>query len=147
MMGNTKMNESHAIETRLIKSTSKRQITIPKSFFDILSLENDVTFIAHLHNDGIFLKPQIKSQDSIWDEDRKEIIRQVVSEKLTGEELVEELNFRLKKYDEFLTRKIEEFDSDIQNTEKGLDDTVGVDNFNGLEVFFDTKVEPSPKKS
>lgn len=140
------IKESPAVETRLIKCTSKRQITIPKSYFDILSLEHGVTFVAQLFDDGIFLSPYIKSEDSIWDEDRKEIIRGVVKEGFTEEEMVEEINFRIKKYDEFLLRKIEEFDSDIMEDEKSLGDTLGVTNFNGLDIFFDSEIETPAKE-
>jgi|GEM_PF-1219078 len=135
------VKQSPAVETRLVKSTSKRQITIPKSFFDRLSLRHGVTFTAQLFDNGIFLSPYIISQDTIWDEDRKEIIRGVIKEGLTEEEMVEEINFRIKKYDEFLLRKIEEFEADILEDEKGLGDTLGVTNFNGLDIFFNSEVK------
>jgi len=145
-MTKSRVKESSVVETRLIKSTSKRQVTIPKSFFNILSLEQGVTFVAQLFDEGIFLVPQIRSEQSIWDEDRKAIIRQVMREKLNGEELVEELNFRLKKYDEFLVKKIEGFEAEILEEEKDLDDTLGVVNFNGLEILFNPEIEASSKE-
>jgi len=67
---NIMLNERATKETRLIKSTSKRQITIPKSFFEILAIEDGVTFVAQVNENGIFLKPQSIMKQSIRDQDR-----------------------------------------------------------------------------
>lgn len=134
---NNMFNGQEAKETRLIKSTSKRQITIPKSFFELLALEDGVTFAAQLYGDGVFLKPYKTEKESVRDQDRKRIIHQVFREGHSEEALIEELNYRLKKYDEFIVRRVQEFENDIAGNG---DDVVGdgpeADSFNGMDVFF-----------
>lgn len=123
-----------AKETRLIKSTSKRQITIPKSFYDRLSLQEGEVFTAHLFNEGILLIP---SEETVRDQDRKSIIARVLQENYSGGELIEELNFRLKQYDDVIESKIAQFEKDIEDRDiASEDDEV---NFNGLDVFFDVE--------
>ena len=126
-------------ETRLIKSTSKRQITIPKSFFDYLAIEDGITFVAQVIDDGIFLKPQSLHGETVNDQDRKRIIRKVLQEGYSGEEMVEEISYRLQQYDEFIARRLREFENDIADSVEGADVIPGVEAFNGLDIFFDQK--------
>lgn len=127
-------------ESRLIKSTSKRQITIPKSFFEILALKDGVSFEAQVIDSGVFLRPIKDLPLCIRDQDREEIIRQVLSEGYTGESLVEELNSRLKAYDDFLHNRVQEFEKDILESNDGSDVEPGVDSFNGLDVLFNKEI-------
>ncbi|SFH27619.1 hypothetical protein SAMN05660649_04548 [Desulfotomaculum arcticum] len=149
-MMNTKnimLNERAAKETRLIKSTSKRQITIPKSFFGLLAIEDGVTFVAQVNESGIFLKPQSTKKQSIRDQDREHIIRQVFREGNSEEEIIEELNYRLKKYDEFIARRVQEFDNDIADSYDGTGDEPEVESFNGLDIFIHEEAGASLKES
>lgn len=142
---NIKFNGQEAKETRLIKSTSKRQITIPKSFFELLALEDGVTFVAQLYDDGVFLKPYKTEKKSVRDQDRKHIIHQVFREGYSEEELIEELNYRLKKYDEFMARRVQEFENDIAgNSDDVVGDGPEAGSFNGLDVFFNKEAGTSP---
>lgn len=127
-----------AKETRLIKSTSKRQITIPKSFYDLLSLQEGELFTAHLFDEGILLIPREEVSDSIRDQDRKTIIKRTLEEGYSGEELAEVLNSRLKQYDDFITAKIAQFEKDIGENEITSDEFEESD-FNGLHIFFNTE--------
>ena len=136
---NIMMSGRAARETRLIKSTSKRQITIPKSFFDCLAIEDGITFVAQVIDDGIFLKPQPVHGETVNDQDRKCIIRKVLQEGYSGEEMVEEISFRLQQYDEFIARRLREFENDIADSVEGADVIPGVEAFNGLDIFFDQK--------
>lgn len=123
-----------AKETRLIKSTSKRQITIPKSFYDLLSINEGELFTAHLFNEGILLIP---SRETIRDQDRKSIIAKVLQENYSGSDLIEELNFRLKQYDDFIAAKVAQFEKDIADSNLAPeDDEVS---YNGLDVLFDVE--------
>lgn len=145
---NITFNGRKAKETRLIKSTSKRQITIPKSFFDTLALEDGATFVAEVYDNGVFLKPQFKSKENARDQDRERIIRHVFREGHSSqEELIEELSYRLKKYDEFIARRLQEFENDILNSANELDDAPGADSFNGLDVFFDKEAGTSSEET
>ena len=139
------LNERAAKETRLIKSTSKRQITIPKSFFELLAIQDGITFVAQVFDNGIFLKPQTKKQ-SIREQDREHIIRQVFSEGYSEEEIIEELNYRLKEYDEFIARRIQEFENDIADSNDGTGDEPEVESFNGLDIFFNEEAGTSFKE-
>jgi len=144
---NITFDGQYPIETRLIKSTSKRQITIPKSFFEFLALEEGVTFMAQLFNGGIILKPYKTEKESVRDQDRKRIIHQVICEGYSEEELIEELNYRLKKYDEFIVRKVQEFENGIAENNDSVGDEPEADSFNGLDIFFDKEAGTSSKES
>lgn len=118
-------------EYREIKITSKRQITIPKSFFDNLAIEE--TFQAYLLDDGIFLKP-IQKTETVYDQDIQSIIRQVIKEGYSGEEFVGELTYRISEYNKLIERRIQEFQDDLRGSSGS--DELGDDDFNGLDIFF-----------
>lgn len=105
-----------AIETKLVKSTSKRQITIPKSFYGLLKIQEGQLFTAHLLNEGIILIPNNELPETIRDHDRRTIIEKVIKEGYAGTALAEELTRRLKLYDDFIDRKIAQFEEDIKET-------------------------------
>jgi bifunctional DNA-binding transcriptional regulator/antitoxin component of YhaV-PrlF toxin-antitoxin module len=135
-MKSNEMVAGEVREYREITVTSKRQITIPKSFFDRLAIEE--TLVAYLLDDGIFLKPARKD-DSVYAEDVEEIIRDVVREGYSGEELVAELARRLNEYNKFIERRIQEFERDLKSDSVSEDTE---DEFYGLDVFFtDTETE------
>ncbi len=123
-------NSENVLEFRDIKITSKRQITIPKAFFDHLGIEGTVH--AYLLNDGILLKPVQKK--SIQEMDLETIVRNVINEGYTGDDLAEEIAHRVKNYNDALNRRIEEFLDDMSSD--NIPDDQG-DEFNGLDVFFD----------
>ncbi len=84
------MGEGIVQEFREIPVTSKRQITIPKSFIDRLAIEGSLQ--AYLTDDGIFLKPVRKDEKgnkSITKRDLKDIVSQAIAEGYVGEELAE----------------------------------------------------------
>jgi len=120
-------------EYRDIKITSKRQFTIPKSFFDALNIEDEME--AYLLEDGIFLKP-IHKTETIYDKDIREIIRKTMDEGLEKEEFIKELTSRISQYDRFIANRIQEFKEDMRADSESEDDEGDVD-FNGLDVFFD----------
>lgn len=118
-------------EYRDIKITSKRQLTIPKSFFDALNIEDEVE--AYLLDDGIFLKP-IRKRESVYDQDIQTIIQNVLSQDLPKEEMAKELTKRITEYNEFLAARVQEFKDDMVHSESEEDE--GDFDFNGLDVFF-----------
>ncbi|MED4353592.1 AbrB/MazE/SpoVT family DNA-binding domain-containing protein [Schinkia azotoformans] len=129
------------LENREITVTGKRQITIPKSFYERLSI--DKTLQAFLTPDGIYLKPKQNEDESVYDEDIKSIIKKVMSEGYSSEEMVEEIAYRIKKYNEFIDNRIREFEKDLGN-ESESDDLE--DEFNGLDVFFDSEIGKDDQK-
>lgn len=129
------------LENREITVTGKRQITIPKSFFESLSI--DKTLKAYLTPEGIFLKPTPKEQQTVYDDDIKNIIKKVVDEGYTGEDMVEEIAYRIKSYNEFIDNRIKEFEQDLRNeSESDLED-----DFNGLDVFFNSETGENAEKA
>lgn len=118
-------------EYRDIKITSKRQLTIPKAFFDYLGIEETVH--AFLLQDGILLKPEQKK--SVQEMDIEAMLRNVMNEGFSGDELADEFARRVKEYNKFLDSRVEEFLNDM--TSKEVSEDGEGDDFNGLDIFFD----------
>lgn len=126
-----------AKQHRQIKLTSKRQFTIPKSFFDSLNLSDGLIMDAFLFDGAILLKPE-KRTETIQDEDYSIIIKKIIAEGYRGKELADEITFRVSEYDNFIAKRIEEFEKDI-NADDACEDDIGVEDLNGLEVFINTQ--------
>ncbi|MCM3603156.1 AbrB/MazE/SpoVT family DNA-binding domain-containing protein [Robertmurraya korlensis] len=120
-------------ESRDIKITSKRQLTIPKAYFDYLGIEETVHAI--LLDDGILIKPEKKQ--SLQEIDVEVILRNVMNEGYTGDELADEFSRRVKEYNKVLDRRIEEFLNDM--TSDTVSEANEGDDFNGLDIFFNTE--------
>jgi bifunctional DNA-binding transcriptional regulator/antitoxin component of YhaV-PrlF toxin-antitoxin module len=132
MMDNLKTH-GDVQEYRDIKITSKRQLTIPKSFFDHLGMEESVQ--AFLLNDGIFLKP-VHKKESIYKNDIRSIIQNVIKDGYQEDEMVEEIAYRIAEYNRVLSERVQEFLNDLDVD--SVSDERDVD-FNGLDIFFDEK--------
>ncbi|MEW6697452.1 MAG: AbrB/MazE/SpoVT family DNA-binding domain-containing protein [Bacillota bacterium] len=130
------MNSRQINEFRQIKVTSKRQITIPKSIFETFALKAGDSLIAYALDDGIFLKPN-KEKLTVYDEDVKMIVKKAIDEGYEGDELAEEIAYRIKEYNDFFKAKVQEFEEDL--IDDGVRDRAGVEDFNGLDIFFDAK--------
>lgn len=137
-MTNNHLNElagaANIHEYREIAVTSKRQLTIPKSFFDHLGIEDSL--VAWLTDDGIYLKPARRGVEVVSDEDRRDIILGVLSEGGNPEIIADKINRRLHAHGEVMDRRIREFQDDMK---KGASEDGGEDDFHGLDVFFDTE--------
>lgn len=129
-------------EYRDIKITSKRQLTIPKSYFDALNIEDEVQ--AYLLEDGIFLKP-VRNHETLQEKDVQAIVRKVLAEGLSEEEMIKELSRRIHDYNRLLADRVHEFEEDMANSES--DDDEGDLDFNGLDVFFHEKNGEATKSS
>lgn len=116
-------------EFKNIKITSKRQLTIPKAYFDYLGIDDSVQ--AFLLDDGILLKPEKKQ--STQEIDIEIILRNIMKDGYTGDELVDEFSRRVKSYNKVLNRRIEGFLNDL--TSDTVSEAEGED-FNGLDIFF-----------
>lgn len=121
----------NAREYRDIKITTKRQLTIPKAFFDYLGIEETVH--AYLLDDAILIKPVQKK--SVQEVDIEKIIRNVMKEGYSGDAMAEEIAYRIKQYNELIDRRIEGFLNDMTSDE--VEDDQGDVEFNGLDMFFD----------
>ena len=126
------MNRLTGVNRRDIKITSKRQLTIPKSYFDALNIEDEVQ--AYLLDDGIFLKP-VRTQETLQEKDIQAIVRKVLTEGLSEEDLAKVLAHRINEYNRLLADRVHEFTEDMTDSES--DDDKGDLDLNGLDVFFD----------
>lgn len=70
-----------------IAITGKRQITIPKFFHERLQLGE--TVIATLTDKGILLEP-VRNRETMFQEDLKVILNDLIEDGLDGKELIEE---------------------------------------------------------
>ncbi|MED0709336.1 AbrB/MazE/SpoVT family DNA-binding domain-containing protein [Aneurinibacillus aneurinilyticus] len=140
-MEKTKAFLDNIREYREITLTSKRQITLPKSFCDRLDIEGR-RFEAYLTDDGIYLRPVSSKNNSVYDEDVKGIIRQVMDEGYDGDEMVEEAAFRIGEYQKMMNRRIQEFENDLRG-DSVSDETE--ETYNGLDIFFDTEAGETTK--
>lgn len=135
------VGEGEVLEYREITVTSKRQITIPKSFFDRLAVEQ--RFVAYLTNEGIFLKPIRTESETVYDDDLKNIVRKVVSEGYSGEEMVEEIVYRFGEYNKLIEKRIQEFERDL-TSDSVSDDESEDEHFYGLDALFDAETGETP---
>lgn len=123
--------ERDILENREITVTGKRQITIPKSFYDRLGIEQSLE--AYLTTDGIFLKPKKMFETTMYDKDVKKIVQKAISEGFTDEKLADEIAHRLDEYNKFISSRIKQFQDDLYTP---LDSDEGDVSFNGLDTFF-----------
>jgi bifunctional DNA-binding transcriptional regulator/antitoxin component of YhaV-PrlF toxin-antitoxin module len=135
MSKKTFMGELGSIGYKKITVTGKRQITIPKNFFDHLGIGTAVA--AYLREGGIFLKPIRDEKETIAEIDTREIVHQAIAEGLTGDELADEIARRVGELNKLLDRRIQEFESDL--TDDSVDDGE-VDDYHGLHIFFDQEI-------
>lgn len=125
-----------------IKITSKRQVTIPKSFFDHLGIEESVQ--AYLTDEGIFLKP-IRHEKTIYQKDTQSIVKNVLKEGLSEDETAYEISRRIEAYDTLLDKRIQEFMDDLGDA--GVPIEEGEINDNGLDIFFDEQNGEASEKN
>lgn len=128
-------------ESRNIRITSKRQLTIPKAYFDYLGIEESVQ--AFLLDDGILLKPEKKQ--TTQEIDVEIILRNIMNEGYVGDGLIDEFSYRVKEYNKVLDRRLEGFLSDLKHDPVSEAEEKGED-FNGLDIFFNQQDEENSKE-
>lgn len=82
---------AQALESKRITITSKRQITLPKKFYDQLGFNTDVECI--LKEDGIFLRP-LRVGPTDFSE---EILADLIAQGFSGEKLLKEFKHQTAK--------------------------------------------------
>lgn len=80
-----------AMESRLGKITSKRQLTIPKDFYDRLNLGENVEIL--LEKDSLIIKKLRKAEES-FDDYSDLILKDLIAEGYTGNQLLQEFKIR-----------------------------------------------------
>ena len=81
------MVKSNATESKSITVSEKRQMTIPKRFYEKLGLGNEV--ICELRGDELVLRPVPKEKDF-----SEEVLKDLLEEGYSGEELLLEFQNR-----------------------------------------------------
>ena len=96
-------------ETRLGKITSKRQLTIPKDFFDKLGLSGDVEII--LDNDELRIKKYQRLEES-HDYFADLVLKSILDEGIEGkEEILKEFRLRM----DLLPLAVQDYVKDVRN--------------------------------
>jgi bifunctional DNA-binding transcriptional regulator/antitoxin component of YhaV-PrlF toxin-antitoxin module len=96
-------------ETRLGKITSKRQLTIPKDFFDKLGLSGDVEII--LDNDELRIRRYQRLEES-HDYFADLILKSILDEGIEGkEEILKEFRLRM----DLLPLAVQDYVKDVRN--------------------------------
>lgn len=75
-------------KTKRVSISSKRQISIPKEFYDALDLGRDVNI--ELYHNRLVIKPGNDNSEDF----SGEILQDLIDEGYAGNELVQEFNFR-----------------------------------------------------
>lgn len=132
---NLTQNLGNVREHRYIKVSSKRQFTIPKTFYETLEIGETETLQAFLLEDGLLLKP-VRSEP-VYERDIQNIVKKVRDEGYTGEEMDKEVAYRIFQYQRMFDRRIQGFLHDMEGSSESEDE--GDADLNGLEAFFDSE--------
>lgn len=130
------------------KMTSKGQITIPKELREKFNVTEGDQFKFSIFDEYVKIEPVRNNSESykkefVYYEDIKQIIKKVISEGYSGDEFVEEIICRVKSYNEFIDYQIKKFEQDLRNDSESDPE----DNFNGLDVFFNSPAGENAKKT
>ena len=89
MAPQTAMRRSGTMDRKLLRVSSKRQITIPQAFFTKLGLSDEVDCI--LHGNELILRPVKRDTGGEFAE---QILSDLIAEGLSGEELLQKFKER-----------------------------------------------------
>ena len=92
------------MERKIISVSPKRQITIPLKYFEELNIDNEVECL--LKGDSIIIRP-LRGDSGEFAE---EILKDLVSQGLSGEELIEEFKKKTKEIKGAISAILEEAD-------------------------------------
>jgi len=96
------------MEKKRISVSDKRQITIPIEFFNELNIGKQVDCI--MEGNSIIIMP-VNTEDSYFAE---EILKDLISKGLSGQELLNEFRNQNKKINKALSKYLEEVDKDLK---------------------------------
>jgi len=88
---------------KIVRVTSKRQFTIPKKYFDALKLGDQVK--CYQEGKKLVIEPVL--QDDFWDFS-SDILKELVAENYTGEDLLKQFEARKQKASRSLERLVDE---------------------------------------
>lgn len=112
----------HRIKQKRISVSKQRQITLPKEFYDHLGIENEV--FVELHNNRLVIRPVHEEDDFA-----REILKELVEEGFTGDELLREFDFRRKQIRPAFLKLLEDAKREAEDV-SSLDELFEDDNKN-----------------
>jgi bifunctional DNA-binding transcriptional regulator/antitoxin component of YhaV-PrlF toxin-antitoxin module len=108
---------SNPKKVKRISVSSKRQISIPKEFYDLLGIGEEV--VLELHGNHMVIKPSREN----FDDFSENILEDLVAEGYTGNELLQEFKFRKGQIGNAVDSVIE--DAKINGKRTTIDDLFG----------------------
>jgi len=113
------------MERKIIRVSSKRQITIPQKYFEVLGFSNEVECI--LQNNSIVIRPTRENSGSEFSE---QILTDLISQGLSGQALLRAFKEMSRKIAPAMDKLIHEAD----NIAKGEDKGATMEDIFGMEV-------------
>lgn len=112
------------MERKLIRISSKRQVTIPQRYFDRLGFGQEAECI--LHGDELILRPIASQSDGAFSE---QILADLIAQGYSGEDLLRRFKAAQKKVRPAVVRMMEEADALATSNHQGpsLDELFGED--------------------
>jgi bifunctional DNA-binding transcriptional regulator/antitoxin component of YhaV-PrlF toxin-antitoxin module len=108
---------SNPKKVKRISVSSKRQISIPKEFYDLLGIGEEV--VLELHGNHMVIKPSREN----FDDFSENILEDLVAEGYTGNELLQEFKFRKGQIGNAVDSVIE--DAKVNGNRTTIDDLFG----------------------
>jgi len=102
-----------AMDRKIISISGKRQITIPLKFFKKLNFTNQAE--CYIENDALVIRPLSRDNGEF----SVEILRELVAEGYSGEELIHQFEVRSKNIKKAITALIQEADEIAEGKRKG----------------------------
>lgn len=124
-----------ATKTKKVAVSSKRQIAIPKEFFDAIGIEKEI--IMEL-NDGVI---QIKPVRTHTDDFSEEILADVLEEGFTGNDILKEFQRRKNMIRPAISQMVKEA---LESEPTSLDDLFGDDDEDWFELSDNLCIKYSP---
>jgi len=105
---------SKSMERKIISVSSKRQITIPQKYFEVLGFSSEVECI--LQNNAIVIRPIRENSGSEFSE---QILADLIAQGFSGQELLVKFKELSKKITPAMNKLIGEADSIAKGEKKG----------------------------
>lgn len=105
MMSTISTERDHVMESKIISVSKKRQITIPLKFYQYLELDNEVQ--CTLEDGAIVIRPLQRDSGEF----SVEILKDLIAQGYSGDELVKQFETQSKKIKKAITNMLEEADA------------------------------------
>ncbi|MDF1493792.1 AbrB/MazE/SpoVT family DNA-binding domain-containing protein [Caproiciproducens sp. CPB-2] len=112
------------MERKIIRVSMKRQVTLPQKYFEVLGFQSEAECV--LQDDGILIRPV---RDSGGDDFSEQILADLISQGISGQELLDKFKEQSKKVHPAIKKLIAEADSLAESDQgkKTLDEIFGTE--------------------